>query len=181
MDNTTTHQPYPPIRPAPEKPHTVRKTMLITTGALAILGIGIGVGSAAHTPAKPVTRTVAGPAVPGPTVTVPGPTVTASPPAPAAGAKIGSWSGSGDEVTPAFNVPGNGDYIVTWQYSGNSDSYGGSNFTIDNTGSGLGMDLPNDIAGSGHGSTEITGASGTDRFNVQSLPACSWTISVKAA
>jgi hypothetical protein len=43
--------------------------------------------------------------------------------------------------------------------------------------------MPNDIASSGHGSTEITGANGgnTDSFNVQADCTCSWTITVKSA
>jgi hypothetical protein len=40
--------------------------------------------------------------------------------------------------------------------------------------------MPNDIASSGHGSTEISGGN-TDSFNVQADSTCSWTITVKSA
>jgi hypothetical protein len=129
-------------------------------------------------------------AVPGPTVvkTVPGPAVTkivtrtvkAPPPPP--GTVIGTWPGSGNENTPAFGAPDDGNYVVTWSYSGNSDpSLGGaSNFVIAATDSGAeALGLPNDIASSGSGSTEVTGASGDERFNVQATG--SWTITVKSA
>jgi hypothetical protein len=73
--------------------------------------------------------------------------------------------------------------VVSWSYSGNVDNSFGtsqpSNFAIQNTGDGMGLGLPNDIAASGHGSTEVTGASGTESFNVQAVG--SWTITVKAA
>jgi hypothetical protein len=124
--------------------------------------------------------------VPGPTVTKPGPTVTVteSAPPPAAGAVIGTWRGTGNQTTPAFNVPDSGNYTVLWSYSGNTDSSFGSssatNFMVDETtGGGESMGLPNNIAASGQGSTMVTGASGVDSFNVQA--AGSWVITVKAA
>lgn len=110
-------------------------------------------------------------------------TVTTSPPPPAQGQVIGSWSGSGSEHTPAFNVPSSGDYIVKWSYYGNEDKSFGitdpTNFIIQNTGDGLGMALPNDIAAQGHGSTEVTAGDGTDSFNVQAVG--HWTITVLGA
>jgi hypothetical protein len=132
------------------------------------------------------TKTVPGPKVTvTATQTVPGPTVTqtVSAPPPAPGATIGKWSGTGNQVTPAFNVPDSGNYIVTWSYYGNVDTSLGSsqatNFSIQETGGGSGGDLPNDIAASGSGSTEVTSASGTDSFNVQAIG--HWTITVKSA
>jgi hypothetical protein len=121
-----------------------------------------------------VVKTVA---VPGPVVTV---TVPSSPPP--AGTRIGMWSGSGNENTPAFTAPASGDYVVSWTYSGNDDpsSGGATNFAIMATDSNAqALDLPNDIAASGSGSTEVTGASGTESFNVQA--AGSWTITVTSA
>lgn len=153
-----------------------RRSVMLAV-ALAIAGLAAGCGSSAAKPGPAVTVTA--------TQTVPGPetTVTVSPPPPAAGAKIGHWSGSGNQVTPAFDVPDGGSYIVTWSYYGNSDTSFGdsspSNFSIQNTSDGYGQ-LPNDIAASGSGSTEITGVSGaTDRFNVGSVG--HWSITVKAA
>ncbi len=29
------------------------------------------------------------------------------------------WPGTGNEVTPAFSAPASGNYIVSWNYSGN--------------------------------------------------------------
>lgn len=110
-------------------------------------------------------------------------TATVSAPPPLPGATIGTWSGSGNEVTPAFNVPDSGDYIVAWSYYGNVDTSLGSsdpaNFAISENGSGDGGNLPNDSATSGSGSTEVIGASGSDSFNVEA--AGHWTITVKAA
>jgi hypothetical protein len=34
-------------------------------------------------------------------------------PPPPAGSAIGKWSGTGNEVTPAFSAPASGDYIVS--------------------------------------------------------------------
>jgi hypothetical protein len=115
---------------------------------------------------------------------VPGPTVTQTVPAPppSAGTEIGSWSGTGNQNTPAFNASANGNYVVSWTYSGNVDPSigGGSNFIISATdGSAMAEGLPNAIAASGSGSTEVTGASGTESFNVQATG--SWTITVKTA
>lgn len=96
---------------------------------------------------------------------------------------IATFKGTGNENTGKFNVPASGDYIVTWSYSGNVDtSFGQSqptNFAISETGSGMSTGLPNDIAASGHGSTEVTDASGTDSLNVQA--AGPWMITIKAA
>ncbi len=46
--------------------------------------------------------------MPGPTVTK---TVTVPPPP--VGSVIGNWSGTGNQVTPAFNATASGDYIVS--------------------------------------------------------------------
>jgi hypothetical protein len=178
-----------PVNPPPRKRFRSKRFFAVagTVAAGALIG-GI-VGSATGKTTIQVQRI----AVPGPVSTktviqrvpVPGPTktitktVTVQAPPPPAGAKIGTWSGTGNQVTPAFNVPSSGDYIVKWSYSGNSDSYGGSNFAITENGSGLGGDLPNDIAASGQGSTEVTGAESTDSFNVEALG--SWTITVISA
>jgi hypothetical protein len=121
------------------------------------------------------------------TVTAPAPapvTVTPTPTQPASGTVLGTWSGSGNAVTPPFTIPDSGNYIVSWQYSGNIDPSvgGGTNFSIQNTNSSaLSTSLPNDIASSGHGSTEVTGGQGTESFNVQSASGCQWTITVKTA
>lgn len=65
---------------------------------------------------------------------------------------IGKWSGTGYGVTTAFSAPASGDYIVSWNYSGNVD-----------------------------GSTETTGVTPgrPESFNVQA--AGQWTIKVVAA
>ena len=124
--------------------------------------------------APPVTHTATAPAQVS--------TVTASPPPPTAGATLLNHTGSGNSVTPSFTVPDSGNYVVAWQYSGNDSSgIGGDNFSISNTGSGFTGNLPNDIATSGHGSTEVTGDSGTESFNVQADSTCTWTITVTAA
>jgi hypothetical protein len=154
----------------PKKQHRALKGVGAVVIAGGLIGIGAAIGSSGNSTS---TRTIT---VPGPTitktVTVPGPavTVTASPPPPATGSVIATFKGSGNENTEPFNVPDSGNYIVTWSYSGNVDtSFGGSqpaNFAISETGSGLSIGLPNDIAASGHGSTDVTGAGGTDSFNV---------------
>jgi hypothetical protein len=112
-------------------------------------------------------------------------TATISAPPPAPGTQIGKWSGSGNEVTPAFNVPDGGAYVVTWSYYGNVDNSLGTgtadNFSISNTSDGIG-DLPNNIAVSGHGSTEVTDiTSATETFNVEANENAHWTITVKSA
>ena len=167
-------------------------------GALAVLpaiGLGLTACGSTHTvtvpgPVKTVTVKVP---VPGETrivtktVKVPGPvrTVTVKVPAPppAPGEVIDTFRGTGNQTTPAFNVPDDGSYTVRWTYSGNVDSSFGSssptNFAIEETGSGEALGLPNDIASSGQGSTTITDADATDRLNVEG--AGSWSITIQAA
>jgi len=171
----------PPVEPPPRPARHGWRIVAIGFAALALLGIGTGIGAAAGHSAKvipgpTVTKTVQ---VPGPTVTQ---TVTVPAPPPPAGAVIGKWSGTGNQVTPAFNAPADGNYIVSWSYSGNVDPTigGGTNFAITTTDSSAeGMGLPNDIAATGSGSTEVTGASGTQSFNVQATG--QWTIKVVSA
>lgn len=170
--------PQAPV-PAPVKKHRLLKALAGIAAGIVVLVIGIAIGSAGRQ-----VKTVASPAV---TVTatatqqVPGPVVTetAVAPAPAAGGVIGKYKGTGNQVTPSFNVPDSGSYIVRWSYTGNSDSYGPTNFAISNTGDGMGLGLPNDIADHGSGSTQVTGATGTDSLNVQATG--SWTVTVTAA
>lgn len=151
-------------------------------GGFILLAAGASIGGAAAGNPHPAATVTATATVPGPDTTE---TVTESPPPPAAGTEIGTWSGTGNQVTPPFDVPGSGNYIVTWTYSGNTDtSFGGNspdNFSIQNTDDGYG-NLPNDIASSGHGSTEITSSTAsTARFNVQANGNARWTITVKSA
>ena len=169
----------------------VPRVLLLTAIAAAAAGCA---GTSTKTVAGPAVTVTTTATVPGPVVTtrvpVPGPTKTvhktvyqpaASGPA---GTTLGTWSGSGNEVTPGFNVPASGNIIVSWSYYGNSDCSLGScqatNFSISNTNqNGLSGNLPNDIATSGSGSTEITGDSGVESFNVQA--AGHWTITAKSA
>jgi hypothetical protein len=155
----------------------------VTYAATGLVGAGLAVSIGACSSTSTVTRTVPGPTVTA-TVQVAGPTVTqtASAPPPAAGTRLGSWSGSGNQVTPAFNAPASGDYIVSWTFSGNDADgvSGGDNFIVSANDSGAeALSLPNVIATSGSGSTEVTDASGTENFNVQATG--SWTITVTSA
>jgi len=185
MSTPTIPQQQQQQLPPPHPRHRILKGIGAVVAAGALIGIGAAIGSSGNS-TKTVTQTVPGPTVtqtvpaPAPTVTQ---TVTASPPPPATGTTVATFRGSGNENTGSFSVPDSGNYLVTWSYSGNNDCSLGScqatNFSISETGSGFGGDLPNDIAASGHGSTEVTGASGTDSFNVQAVG--SWTITVKAA
>src|SRR5512146_1514657 len=134
----------------------ISKSTVISTALAAIMAGSLAGGVAACTGA---TKTVT---TPGATVTktvpVPGPVVTKEVPAPPppAGTQIGSWSGTGNAHTPSFNAPASGNYVVSWTYSGNSDQFGGSNFAIEATDpDAYTGSLPNDIASSGSGSTEI--------------------------
>jgi hypothetical protein len=154
--------------------------------ARAATGI-LGAGLAACTGACSSTTTVIR-AIPGPpaiaTVQVADPTVTqtVSAPPPPPGTKIGSWSGAGNQVTPAFHPPSSGDYIIAWSFSGNDTdgASGGDNFIISDTDSAaVALSLPNTIATSGSGSAEVTGASGSESFNVQATG--TWTITVVSA
>ena len=158
-----------------------RNRFFIALAIAVAVGAGVGIGSAgSHTQTVPGPRVTITATQPGPEVTV-----TASPPPPATGQQIARFHGTGTEVTPAFNVPNDGNYIVTWKYSGNVDnSFGNTqatNFSIQENGNGMGLGLPNDIATDGHGSTQVTGASGTDSFNVQAGSGASWTITITAA
>lgn len=164
----------------------MRKSVKAVLGVMAggaLIGIGAAIGSAGQPAAKaasPVPAVTVTQSVPGPEVTV---TETVAPAPPPAGSVIGTFRGSGNQVTRAFNVPDSGDYIVTWTYSGNADDSLGSsspsNFIVTETGDGVGLGLPNAIGISGSGSTEVTGADGTDSLNVQA--AGQWVITVKSA
>lgn len=170
--------------PAQRKGHKKLKVAGVIVAAGALVGIGAAIGSAGSSSAA--TKTVT---LPGKTTFVPekipGPTVTKTVPAPPppAGTTVGTWHGSGTETTPAFNVPASGDYIVSWTFSGNGDGFGnGGNFIMEVTNPNtLVTSLPDDISTSGHGSTEVTGDSGTDSFNVQAEDTASWTVTVVSA
>ena len=167
--NTTTNPTTNPTTPPASKPRRKRglKIALTAVAAVAILGTGIGIGAAAHTHVTTRTVTV--------TKTVPAPP-------PPAGTVVGTWSGTGNQATPAFNAPASGNYVVSWTYSGNVDPQmgGANNFIINaNDQSAMADGLPNDIAASGSGSTEVTGASGVESFNVQATG--QWTIKVVTA
>jgi hypothetical protein len=167
--------------PKPGRQRIGVKSVTYAATGLVCVGLAISIGACSST--STVTRTVPGPTVTA-TVQVAGPTVTqtASAPPPAAGTKLGSWSGSGNQVTPAFNAPASGDYIVSWTFSGNDvDGIpGGDNFIIGATDSGAdALSLPNVIATSGSGSTEVTDASGSESFNVQATG--SWIITITSA
>jgi hypothetical protein len=182
--NTPTIPQAPPASALPP-PRPRRRPLRIigaVIGGLALLGIGAGIGAAAGHSTTTVTNTVTKTVtvkVPGPTITK---TVTVPAPPPPTGTTIGNWSGTGNQVTPAFNAPASGDYIVSWSYSGNVDPTigGGTNFAITATdSSATALGLPNNIAASGSGSTEVTGASGVESFNVQATG--QWTIKVVSA
>lgn len=116
---------------------------------------------------------------------VPGPTVYKTVYVPASqgptGTTIARYSGSGNQNTGTFEAPASGDYVVKWTYSGNFDSFGqGANFIISNTDqSAENLGLPNDIGGSGSGSTEVTNASGLESFNMEASGY--WTVTVISA
>jgi hypothetical protein len=98
------------------------------------------------------------------------------------GATILNYTGHGNRVTSQFTVPDSGNYIVSWSYSGNSGGYGADNFNISLVGSqALALGLPNDIATSGSGTTEVTGDSGLESFNVQAEGSATWSIKVLSA
>jgi hypothetical protein len=170
--------------PLAELSNRLNLMIAIEPGAVWAAVLWVGTASRATTtatlPGKTITKTVP---VRGPTKTV---IKTVPAPPPPAGSAIGRWSGTGNEVTLAFSAPASGDYIVSWNYSGNVDnSFGSSsatNFSISPTDqNAFEGDLPNDIATSGSGSTEITGVTPghPESFNVQA--AGQWTIKVAAA
>lgn len=169
----------PRRRPRFRRP-SLRAVALVIGGA--VTGILIGLAGASGPGPSPAARPAATVTVTAQAQAAPTVTVTAPAPKPQAGALLGTFKGHGNQVTPAFTVPDSGNFIVTWSYSGNVDtSFGSSqptNFAVSDNAGGFG-DLPDDIAASGHGSTEVTGASGTDRLNVQA--AGTWTVTVRAA
>ena len=191
MSNQDTLHDIPVI--PPQRPHRNWKKYGFVAGTLATGALLGGIIGASASSTTTVTKTVA---VPGPVSTkvvkvpVPGPTKTivktktVPAPPPAAGQKIATFSGTGNQVTPSFNVPASGNYVVRWSYSGNIDNSAGtsmaSNFIVSNTGDGDGSGLPNDIQSSGSGSTEVIGSSGaTDTLNVQAIG--SWTLTIVSA
>lgn len=174
-----------------------KRRVLTGSGVIVAFGLGVVIGtSGSHTTIK----TVAGPTitktvnVPGPATTktvikkvpVPGPTQYKTLYKPASqgptGTTIASYSGHGNETTGSFSIPSSGDYIVKWSYSGNTDPSmgGGTNFSITDTNTnGMQGDTPNDVATSGSGSTEDTGMSGAQSFNVQATG--DWSVQVISA
>jgi hypothetical protein len=181
---STTEQNTAPIEDVHVPRRKTRKgrtIVLAIAASIVTLVIGISIG---HSSARTITKL-------GPERTVikthdvPGPTVTKQVPAPPppAGTTLGTWSGAGNQVTPAFNPPSSGDYIVKWTFSGNVDPQLGqaSNFIVSTTDSNaMGDGLPNVIQASSSGSTEVTGATGSaESFNVQATG--SWTITVVSA
>ena len=121
---------------------------------------------------------------------VPGPTVTrvrtVPTPAPTEGTLL-DFSGSGTEETRSFTVGGDGDYTISWTFSGNDSSGdGGDNFIVNESTVGSGDDsnslgLPNVIQTSGSGNTGVSDDAGTHTLDVQADSTCSWTIKVVSA
>lgn len=189
----TAAQPPVPPPSGPERPRRRKHLRGILEAAAGLIALIIIISLAAAAGGKSSTVTVTKKVpVPGETQTVtrkvpvPGPTVsvtvTVTAPPPPQGSVIDTFTGTGNQVTPSFNVPADGNYIVGWTYSGNVDTSLGNdtaaNFIITETGGGEADGLPNDIAASGSGSTEVTGAGSTDRLNVQATG--SWTITIKS-
>lgn len=196
---TETQQMYQVPPPQGSGNLSRRARVLLGVGGVALFGIGAAVGTSGQH-ATTTIKTVAGPTITKTvkvpsgiktitkTVKVPGPTVYKTQYVPASqgptGTTIADYSGSGNQATGTFQAPSSGDYIVKWTYSGNADcSFGtcqGSNFIInDNDTSAEGLGLPNVIGSDGSGSTEVTGASGTESFSVQATG--SWTVKVISA
>jgi hypothetical protein len=164
--------------------HTGRK-ILIGVAGLALLGVGIGIGAGT---ASSTTKTVTVNHTMMQNVPVPGPTKTIiktmPAPAPMQGSTIKKFTGSGNQVTPEFNVPSDGNYIVKWQFSNNNDTMGGgaTNFIISTTGTDDSTSgLANDIASQGSGSGEVQMAGSTDSLSIQASDSASWTVTVVAA
>jgi hypothetical protein len=168
--------------------HTGRKILTAVAG-LALFGIGIGIG--AGTASSSATKTVVVNHTLAPQViTVPGPTKTViktktvQAPAPSQGSVIDTFHGTGNDVTPEFNVPSDGNYIVSWTFSNNTFGNGdmsGTNFILSTTGANDISNLANDIAVSGHGSGEVQMAGSTDSIGVQAGDNASWTLTIKSA
>lgn len=176
-------QACPTAPPQQQRPFSRRHRVLRICGyaSIGVIGAGVMAGCSTHTVTTPGPTTTATA-----TVEVPGPTftVTASPAPPPSGTALGTWSGTGNENTPAFSAPQSGDYVVSWTYSNNTDpSIGGAtNFSISATDqNAFSGTFPNDIATSGSGSTEITGVTPghAESFNVQATG--QWTIKVVSA
>jgi hypothetical protein len=171
--------PSPRQQSPSERHRALRIGISVGVGVIAVAVIaGCSTTHTVTTPGPTVTNTIE---VPGPTATA---TVTVSASPPPAGTPLGTWSGTGNENTPAFSAPQSGDYVVSWTYSNNADpsAGGATNFSISATDpNAAGGNLPNDIATSGSGSTEITGVTPGDAesFNVQSTG--QWTIKVISA
>ena len=138
--------------------------LLIVAGA-AVAGVSGGQSKVALEPAPVVTQTGNAPVEP---------TATS---APEPAATLLSQDGHGSEATRAF-TSNSGNYLVSWTYSGNGDSFGPSNFIMTEDGGSdfNSLSLPDDIASIGHGSTEVTNDSGSHKFNVQSVG--DWTVKV---
>jgi hypothetical protein len=170
----------------------MKKSVKVTVSVVAsvvALGAAFGIGHATGDPTKDVTATRIVTRTVTRTVTkdVPGPVQTKTVYEPASdgpvGTKIATYTGTGNESTPSFQAPASGDYVIAWSFSGNDEQGdGGDNFVIqatDQQADALG--LPNDIQTSGSGNTEITGASGTESFNVTADQTCNWTITITSA
>lgn len=179
---TTTGTHTQPIQPTPTPPrkrhHWVRNTLAVI-GGLIVLIIVISVATAGHS-----TQHTSAPA-PAPThSSAPAVAPTHAPAKPAAPVTLLTFTGHGNESTPAFTT--HGDYTVTWTYSGNVDTTEGSslpsNFimNLNTTGQGpdIGFNGVNDISASGSGNQTVSGDSGSHYLTVQAIG--DWTVKVTA-
>ena len=154
---------------------------LIAIPAIAIAaGIGLAACSSNSAPAaKPAAASTSAPAA-----THSAKAVAAKPAAPQT---LITFTGHGNESTPSFTT--NGDFTVSWVYSGNVDTSTGSampdNFSATMNTAGQGQDInfngPNDIQASGSGNQTISGDDGSHYLTVQANDASTWTIKVVAA
>lgn len=156
------------------KSHKVRNWILVGA-AVAVVG-GCSAAIASNAGSQP-TQVSAKPEMSAP---VKFPFTPKASPAKAAKPKTVTFHGHGNQTTGHFTVSGDGDYTVAWKYSGNSDSYGASDFIVteDNENDfNAPMGLPDDMMKtSGSGSSETQGDPGRHYFNVQATG--DWTITV---
>ena len=179
-DTNVVSPPVPDLPVRPPRRHRVRTAILASVAGLALLIIGLSIGSAgskpaAATPAPTVTTTVIQHA-PAPTatqtthVTVTQTATVAPPPV-----TVARYSGTSDWNSPQFTLSGQ-PLTVTYSYSGNQDS----NFIADVENSGDDQSIANTI-GSDGGATTTLYPAGSGAYHLTVEATGSWSVTITQA
>jgi len=189
-DTNVVSPPVPDLPPRPPRRHRVRTTILASVAGLALLIIGLSIGSAGSNPAAakpaPTITVIQHDAAPAPTATqtthvTVTQTATVAPPA----ITVARYSGTGTWNSPQFTLSGQ-PLTVTFSYSGNSlpGEGSGDNFMADITSGSDDLQIANEIGVSGGKTTTLypdLSGGGSSAYHLEIQATGYWSVTITQA